>query len=190
MDERIQNVYFDEKKHLYTYQGKQLKGVTQAIAKIVGKSFPDILQVQIATLYGSDVHKEVENYYNNNGTLHTQAGQWIVERINDFALQQDNKVNKVECEVMVSDFESTASKVDVVMHTDNGAYLFDIKTTKHFDREYCSLQLSCYKRMYERNYDERVLGMYVLASKSKRIFKILEQNSQKIERVFSLNKGN
>ena len=96
---------------------------------------------------------------------------------------------KTECEVMVSDFEGTASKVDVVCHAKDGAYLFDIKTTTHFDRPYCSLQLSVYKKLYEENYGEKVLGMFVLGTKARRLFKILEQDKNKVDKILCMNRA-
>ena len=90
---------------------------------------------------------------------------------------------------MVSDFEGTASKVDVVLTSRNGkAWLFDIKTTSHFDRAYCSLQLSVYKELFEANYGLSVQGMYVLGSKMKRTFRILMQDKSKIQKVLDMNK--
>lgn len=190
MDERIKAVIFDEENHRYFYNGKRLNGVTGAIGKIVGKTFPDTDIVKLATVYGSDVHKEVENYYNTDSKiLSSEGSKWVVEELECFGKGlTDDCVECIKCEVMVSDFEGTASKVDVVVHTTRGSYLFDIKTTSHFDREYCSLQLSCYKDMYEKNYNEKVLGMFVLSTKAKRRFHILEKEKSKIEKVFSLNR--
>ena len=88
---------------------------------------------------------------------------------------------------MVSDFEGTASKIDVVVRTDVGSYIFDIKTTSRFDRTYCSLQLSVYKKLYEHNYSENVLGMYVLGTKSKRAFRIIQQEDSKVEKILNMN---
>jgi hypothetical protein len=90
---------------------------------------------------------------------------------------------------MVSDFEGTASKVDIVVTTVEGfAYLFDIKTTSHFDRAYCSLQLSVYKRLYEACYDRNVNAMFVLGTKMKRSFRILQQEDSKIRKILMMNR--
>ena len=89
---------------------------------------------------------------------------------------------------MVSDFETTASKVDIVLHSTDGVYLFDIKTTSRFDRFYCSLQLSIYKKLYEENYGEKVKGMFVFGTKQKRKFRILEQNKELVDKILSYNK--
>lgn len=196
MDSRIKSIEFDEEEHKYWFTNsegkhKELHGITGAIGRIMGKSFPDTDIVKLATQYGSDVHKEVENYYNNgSGVLSSEGAKWVVQTIEDFNMNNCELSNqKTECEVMVSDFEGTASKVDVVSHARDGVYLFDIKTTTHFDRPYCSLQLSVYKKLYEENYGEKVLGMYVLGTKAKRLFKILEQDSVKVEKILGMNKG-
>ena len=196
MDTRIKAVTFNEEEHNYFYEGKELHGVTGAIGKLMGKSFPDTDVVKIATMYGTDVHKEVENYFNkhdhwfNDSQLSTEGAKWVVEELRCFcdSLILD-RATSIECEVMVSDFEGTASKVDIVLRTlSNKAYLFDIKTTSHFDREYCSLQLSVYKKLFEACYGMEVAGLYVLATKLKRVFKILEKENSKVQKILDMNK--
>ena len=90
---------------------------------------------------------------------------------------------------MVSDFEGTASKVDIVLRTlSNKAYLFDIKTTSKFDRAYCSLQLSVYKKLFEACYGTKVDRMFVLGTKSKRQFRIIEQTDTMVQKILDMNK--
>ena len=192
MDSRIYQVEFIEDKHEYWYtEGnvhKRLHGVAGAIGKLMGKSFPDTDVVKLATIYGSDVHKEVENHYNSNSKILSSDGaKWVVEYLEQFKLK--HFVNKIECEVMVSDFEGTASKIDVVVRTDVGAYIFDIKTTSHFDRAYCSLQLSVYKKLYEQCYEDNIIGMFVLGTKSRRTFRIIEQEAGKVQKILEMNKN-
>ena len=196
MDTRIRAVTFNEEEHKYFYEGKELHGVTGAIGKIMGKSFPDTDVVKLATMYGTDVHKEVENYFNkhdhwfNDSHFSTEGAKWVVEELRNFcdSLILD-RATSIECEVMVSDFEGTASKVDIVLRTlSNKAYLFDIKTTSHFDREYCSLQLSVYKKLFEACYGTRVDGMFVLGTKSKRRFRIIEQTDAMVQKILDMNK--
>ena len=198
MDSRIYQVEFIEDKHDYWYtEGKtrkRLHGVTGAIGKLLGKSFPDTDVVRLATMYGSDVHKEVENYYNNGGKLSTEAAKWVVSELSrkadELLIDVKDSVEDIKCEVPVSDFEGTASKVDVVMRTLEGnAWLFDIKTTSHFDRAYCSLQLSVYKKLYEACYGGNVCGLFVLGTKSKRTFRIIEQEASKVQKILEMNKN-
>ena len=196
MDTRIKAVTFNEEEHNYFYEGKELHGVTGAIGKLTGKSFPDTDVVKLATMYGTDVHKEVENYFNRHGhwfndsQLSTEGAKWVVEELRCFCDRLIlDRATSIECEVMVSDFEGTASKVDIVLRTlSNKAYLFDIKTTSHFDREYCSLQLSVYKKLFEACYGMEVAGLYVLATKLKRVFKILEKENSKVQKILDMNK--
>ena len=198
MDSRIYQVEFIEDKHDYWYtEGnvrKRLHGVTGAIGKLMGKSFPDTDVVRLATMYGSDVHKEVENYYNNGGKLSTEAAKWVVSELSrkadELLIDVKDSVEDIKCEVPVSDFEGTASKVDVVMRTREGkVWLFDIKTTSHFDRAYCSLQLSVYKKLYEACYGGNVCGLFVLGTKSKRTFRIIEQEASKVQKILEMNKN-
>ena len=195
MDTRIKAVTFNEEEHKYFYEGKELHGVTGAIGKLMGKSFPDTDVVKIATMYGTDVHKEVENYFNkhnhwfNDSQFSTEGAKWVVEELRRFcdSLILD-RANSVECEVLISDFEGTASKVDVVVTTVEGvAYLFDIKTTSKFDRSYCSLQLSVYKKLFEACYGKKVDRMFVLGTKAKRRFRIIEQDDSKIQKILYMN---
>lgn len=195
MDTRIKSVQFDEEKHKYFYNGKELHGITGAIGKLMKKSFPDTDTVKLATMYGSDVHKEVENYFNkhnfwfNDTKLSTEGARWIIDTLKDFSNYTETTFMNIECEVMVSDFEGTASKVDIVVRSRDGkAWLFDIKTTSHFDREYCSLQLSVYKKLFEECYGMTVAGLYVLGTKSKRQFRILDQGETKVQKLLSMNK--
>lgn len=187
MNTRIKTVIFDKKGHTYWYNGKLLKGITNAISKMLGKSFPNTDVVKLATIYGHDVHNESEEWIKHGKVPSTEAGLWLVQELKDFATE--NNVIAFEAELLVSDFESTASCIDIVAHTPKGSYLFDIKTTSFIDREYCSLQLSTYKKLYEDCYDDKVLGMYVLGTKSKRMFRIFDKGLEKVTKILNLNKN-
>ena len=202
MDNRIKSIEFIEDKHEYWFvdtlgHHRQLRGVTGAIGKLLNKAFPDTDTVRLATMYGSDVHKEVENYFNDNDfnfsdkKLSTEGATWIVKELIYFSYIEIEDYDHIECEVMVSDFVSTASKIDIVVYTkQNTAYLFDIKTTSVFDRQYCSYQLSVYKELFEKNYGIKVDGLYVLSTKKKRRFHILPQDSSLVEKILEKNKNN
>lgn len=187
MDTKIRAVTFDEENHKYFFEGRELHGVTGAIGKLLGKSFPDTDTVKLAVIYGHDVHKDSEMWIKEGREPSSESGRWVTQYLKDF--KSVVGVRKFEAELLVSDFKSTASCIDIVAHLKDGkAVLFDIKTTSKFDREYCSLQLSCYKRLYEEVYGETVTAMYVLATKSRRAFRILEQDKSKVQKVFDMNK--
>ena len=187
MDSRIKAVVFNSEEHSYWYNGKQLKGVTGAIGKLLGKHFPDTDTVQLATIYGHDVHNDSEQWIKEKRIPSSESGKWIVEYLKTF--ERENKVVEYEAELIVSDFIGTASCIDIVAHLENGdVCLFDIKTTSKFDREYCSLQLSVYKELYEHCYDGKVVKMLVLGTKSKRAFTILDKGKAKVEKILGMNK--
>lgn len=192
MDKRIYQVEFIEDKHEYWYtEGntrKRLHGVTGAIGKLMGKSFPDTVLVQAATIYGHDVHSESELWIKEGKEPSSEAGKWVVQYLKEFQIKYN--VVKYEAELLVSDFIGTASCIDIVAHLPDGkAVLFDIKTTSHFDRAYCSLQLSVYKKLYEACYGGTVCGLFVLGTKSKRTFRIIEQEAGKVQKILEMNKN-
>lgn len=184
----IANVQFDEVAHRYFYEGRELSGVTQAIARKLGKNFPkNSTVVQLACSYGSQVHKEIERWVEEGKEVETENGKWLKDAIIDF----QSKVGRVETqklnsEVTVSNFETTASNVDVVLHTLEGVFLFDIKTGS-FDRKYCTYQLNAYRLMYEASYNEKVLGLFVLNTKSKRVFNIFACDDGEILKLLEEN---
>lgn len=187
MDDRIKLVVFNEKEHTYWYQGKELHGITRAIGEMLKKKFPDNEVVQLATIYGHDVHHESEMWIKKGDEPSTNSGKWLVSYLEDF--QKKNNITHFNAELLVSDFIGTASCIDIVARSEEGDYLFDIKTTSKFDREYCSLQLSVYKTLYESVYDRTVKGMFVLGTKSQRAFRIINQPSVKVDRILNINKA-
>lgn len=190
MDDRINLVEFREKEHEYWYNdGRrliQLHGVTTPIGKLLKKNFPDNLTVQLATIHGHDVHHESEMWIKKGEKPFSVSGKWLISYLEEFARKYN--ITRFSAELKVSDFIGTASCIDVVAHSDEGDYLFDIKTTSEFHREYCSLQLSVYKKLYEANYERNVKGLFVLGTKSQRAFRIIEQPESRVEKILGMNK--
>ena len=188
----ISQVQFDEVAHRYMYFDgttmRELKGVTAAIARRLGKNFPkDSTTVQLACSYGSQVHKEIERWIEEGKEPDTENGRWLKDAVIGFQSKVGRvETQKLEAEVRVSDFETTASNVDIVLHTLEGVFLFDIKTGG-FDRKYCAMQLNAYRLMYENSYNEKVLGLYVLNTKSRRTFNILACDDKDILKLLEDN---
>lgn len=186
MDVRIKAVTFDAEAHRYFWSGKEFYGITGAIGKLMGKNYPETDIVHIATIYGHDVHAESEAWIKSGRRPSTEAGKWIV---NTLEMLKENGMEGYEAELIVSDFEGTASCIDIVGHKKDGSViLFDIKTTSYFDRSYCSLQLSVYRKLYEACYGNKVSGLYVLGTKSARVFRIIDTGDEKVERVLDMNR--
>lgn len=128
MDTRIKSIIFDEENHKYFFNGKELHGVTGAIGKKLGHVFPEgVGHIEVGKEYGHQLHSDVEHYFNDGNTLlATEGSKWVISQIEEFGKSRGG-LNKVECEVTVSDFEGTASKVDIVAHTDEGDYLLILR---------------------------------------------------------------
>lgn len=180
----IRKIKFDAETHTYSYCGRKLKGITAAIAARQGKKWYQSDIVKLACSYGTQVHRESENWIKNREEPLTDSGKWVRGTLETFLDREGHC--KLSAEVPVSDFEHTASMVDVVLHKPEGVFLYDIKTNR-FDREYCTLQLNAYRVLYENSYDEKVLGMFVLNTKAKRVFAVGQIDD---DAVFSLLEWN
>lgn len=185
MDNRIHQVVFNEQKHEYYYEGKKLNGITGTINTILGKKFPRTDEVFLSTVLGSDIHKEVEKFFKYKKEPLSSQASFVCKTIKDFI--QDAVVYS---EVLVSDFVGTASCIDIVISDkeEKEFYLFDIKTTATFDRKYCTMQLSVYKYLYEKVYERKVNGLYVINTKHKRIYKIIPLSNKEVEKILDRNK--
>lgn len=186
-DSRIKNVRFNEEEHRYRYEGKELHGVTSVIGSWCGKAFPDTAVVELATIRGHDVHKESEMWIKERRTPSTDAGRAVIEM-----LKQRLAVygGELKAELLVSDFAGTASCIDVVQVKEDGRVaLYDIKTTSHFDRRYCSYQLSTYKYLYERVYGGEVdeLGVIKVSPNGARVFSIVYCGDSVVENILKEN---
>lgn len=182
----IKLVIFDSHSHRYFYCGKELHGVTAAIGKTLGKNYPSTDLVALSCSYGTQVHKESERWIEEGKEPDMSESIWLIDRLRDFRAKH-GLTAKYSAEVRVSDFESTASNVDAVLHTPEGVFIFDIKTGR-FDRQYCTLQLNAYRLMYENCYSEKVLGMFVLNTKSRRFFTIYACEDKIILNLLERNK--
>lgn len=171
----IASVLFDEENHIYTYKGRKLNGITGLIGRKCGKAFPTkgeaLTNLMLKQSYGSQVHKEVERYFNEKKPVTMKGAEWVLEQVEGFLSDKALSAPNITCEVRVSDFVNTASNVDIVIDNMGEAYIFDIKTGA-FDRTYCTMQLNAYRLMYENCYNGKIAGMYVLGYADKRLYNI------------------
>lgn len=185
MADDIRLVEFDEEAHEYTYRGRTLKGVTAQICALMGKAYPiGNARVELAASYGSQVHKEVERHYMDGVPVMTDGAKYAVQVLEEEA--RKHNAHTVKCEQRVSDFVGTASNVDIVLYTPNGAVLYDIKTGE-FNRTYCTLQLNAYRIMFEKCYGIPVIGMGVIATKHKRLYVITKGREEEVALILARN---
>ena len=156
------DVVFRSEDHTYWLADKQLQGITSTLLR---RAFPDKY---------ADVDPEVLANAARRGTqLHEAiafadrfgADDGADKRVlNYLRLKEEHRLTTVENEYLVSDLDRYASSIDIVMENDRGEVcLVDTKTTYSLDRRSVSLQLSIYRRFFERQNPElKVAHIYCL----------------------------
>lgn len=155
-------VRFVEETHQYFLGDIELQGITSTL---IPKAYPstymgiDQETLENAAARGTMMHKVIEGYI-NDGTYY--AG--LPELDNFIKVMRDNKLVCLATEYIVSDNENFASAIDLVMvNGKNEICLVDLKRTSELHFEEVALQLSIYKRWFERmNPDIKVSHIYVL----------------------------
>lgn len=155
-------VVFFEESHQYFLGEKELQGITSTL---IPKAYPgtymgiDQETLENAAARGTFMHKVVEGYL-NDGTYY----EGLPELDNFIKVMADNKLTCLATEYIVSDNERFASAIDLVMANKKGEIcLVDLKRTSELHFEEVALQLSIYKRWFERmNPTLEVSHIYVL----------------------------
>lgn len=137
-------VVFTEDPHEYILDGKTpLLGVT-ALMKRHGLS-PDYTGIDAETLahaaaLGSQAHQVIENYCNGLPTVETPLIKSFIKL----------GATTVATEYLVSDNETVASSIDLVVNAgENAVELWDMKRTSTVHREALAWQLGIYKYFFE-----------------------------------------
>lgn len=157
-------VVFKEDEHRYFLGDKELKGITSTL---IHRAFPDKykdIDPQVlanAAEKGHALHTAIE-FFDNFGGNPEDAGD---DRIVSYAaLKEERGLTTIANEYLVSDEEYYASQIDIVMQdSQEEICLVDTKSTWTLDMNSTGLQLSIYKRYFERqNPDLKVAHIYVL----------------------------
>ena len=155
-------VRFDPEAHQYFLDDKELKGVTSTLIR---RAFPDKYKdidpdvLANAARKGKELHEAIE-YYDNFGMTESDD-----PRIANYErLKSEHGLTTIANEYLVSDCLNYASSIDLVLQDGNGQIcIADIKTTYTLDRESVELQLSIYKRFFERqNPDVKVSHLFAI----------------------------
>lgn len=157
-------VVFREDDHTYWLGEKQLKGVTSTLIHL---AFPDKYKdvdpavLANAARMGHELHEKIE-FHDTFGSNAEEHGD---ERIANYErLKSEHGLRTIANEYLVSDEETYASSVDIVMlNKDDEICLVDTKTTYNLDKQSVALQLSIYKRFFEhQNHGLKVKKLYAL----------------------------
>lgn len=157
-------VVFKEDTHQYFLGDKELFGITSTLIK---RAFPDKYKdvdaevLANAARKGHELHELIE-YHDN---FKTDASEHDDPRIASYdRLKREHGLITIANEYTVSDEERYASQIDIVMaNLDGEVCLVDTKTTYNLDKLSTALQLSIYKRFFERqNPTLKVAHIYVL----------------------------
>ena len=159
-------VVFENEGHRYYLDGKRLSGITTMIKQMV---FPDMYRgVSASTLKnaaarGTAIHEEVEMLVNgfpmaeeNTSDEVRALKEWTAKNSVEFIsseyivdlypkpFQWDEEDEETHQKFQYAGY---ASAIDII---DSNGYLYDIKTTAKYEREYVSWQLSVYAYLFER----------------------------------------
>lgn len=141
-------VVFDEVAHKYWLDGKELKGVTSTLIK---RAFPDTYKdvppdtLMKAAEHGHAIHKCIEEYEKESNFADIPELSFYVK------IKEEQQLRHIAAEYLVSDEERYASQIDHVFMDANGEIVIaDIKTTYKPLYDHVVLQLSIYKRLFER----------------------------------------
>lgn len=144
-------VVFNAEDHTYHLGEKLLNGVTSTL---IHRAFPDKYKdidpevLARAAEKGHKLHEDIEFYDQFGGDPAESADERLALYAN---LKEEQGLTTIANEYLVSDEKRYASSIDIVMQDKDGnIILVDIKTTWNLDRQSTGLQLSIYKRFFER----------------------------------------
>jgi len=172
-------VDFDEDKHIYTYKGKLLSGVTTPIGKFYAKTFKNA-PVEQEKQEGSYVHKVVSDWISGKDVVTSIAGAiWTISEIKKIV---DINGGMLYSEVLVSDFNKYASSIDIIHVLPDGRFdLYDIKRTMY--RPTVTAQLTMYKNLVEqRGY--AVNNLYCIGFLDKQVYPVIPASGKIIDAIF------
>jgi hypothetical protein len=143
-------VVFDEAAHSYTLNGELLpiQGITRMIDRQIfgGKmqNVPESVLKKYAE-FGSLVHKEIQDYYENGDLPTTDEAMAFVTK----------GIQCLTCEYVVGD-DRVATAIDFV---GEDFFLYDFKTSTTLDKERLSWQLSICAYLFEKQTGMKVKGL-------------------------------
>jgi hypothetical protein len=154
-------VRFDAEQHRYWLGDKELKGITSTFVKRINPDeYKDVDEnlLKERAAYGHSVHDMIEFCLDNE--VESDAVEWGLYR----ELVTGKGIACIAQEYIVTDGERYASPIDLVYEREDGTVLLaDVKTNYAPPLEKATVQLSWYKRQFERmNPGLKVSGLAVI----------------------------
>jgi len=141
-------VQFDEIAHTYSYEGRELQGITGVLSRqLFQDKYANIPAAVLrhAAEYGTGVHSTIE-LCDTLGDYDNADANYQAYR----AMLKTRGMTTLRNEYIVTDYEHYASGIDLILvNADGTLCLADIKTTSKLDRDYVSWQLSIYRYLFE-----------------------------------------
>lgn len=162
-------VIFDKERHTYTYEGRQLSGITSMLSRqLFADKYSGVSKeiLRQAAERGSRIHSICE-LADRLGIDDTPGARAYLD------MSTASGLVNVDSEYLVSDLEHYASSIDKVYkgYGDNEYWLGDIKTTYKLDKEYLSWQLSVYAYLFEMQNPgtkvTRLIGIWLRDARAK-----------------------
>lgn len=147
-------VRFDQDEHRYYLGVQELKGITGTLIRMAFpdtyKDIPDYI-LKNAADRGSIIHEQLELFNTIfNADQSAWQGEWTNELSNYSRIKQEQKLEHIAAEYLVTDGKNFASSIDAVFTDGNGdIVLADYKTTSQLHYDNVSLQLSIYAKFFE-----------------------------------------
>ena len=172
-------VQFDKAFHVYTYNGKNLSGVTGIICDRLGIHFGGA-PVEERAAEGTHVHEAVQTWIESGLKISRHPSvDWIIKELSD--RWKTNPPLEAYSEVLVTDYDRYASAVDLMVHYEHGWVLYDIKTGR-FKPEYLAWQLGVYKYFVEKA-GLTVIGTECICTRDKMFYVVKPRELDDVEKL-------
>lgn len=174
-------IRFDEASHTYsTEDGFLLTGVTSVLKSVLfSDKYAGVPEdvLRRAAEYGTKVHAACQLY----DIMGDESDLPELERYK--AIKEENGINMIAAEYLVSDGSMIATMIDCV---DENGNLYDIKTTYSLDEEYLSWQLSLCARLFElQNPTLKAGKLYAIWLRPDRhkLVEVLRKSDEELDKV-------
>ena len=175
------SIHFNKEDHVYRVGDTDLPGITRRIGLRLGKVFPaclaEVPRVSEAAEFGSSIHESVERFVKTGELPEHPVSRWILKQWSELFPSHEYLWAS---EMLVSDYQTGATAIDLAALKGSDAHIADIKTG-NFDREYCSWQLGIGKYLLEKDGDLIVTSCFVISSKDKFVYEITPKSRKRVE---------